>query len=148
MNLEYLITQICEAIDNGVTPHVENFRHLIDKYGDENKRVFHSNMEKKTKRQVQRDIYNAEAEAIIKEMQECDFTCKHIPVEDENWRDGYINGYIIGREKTAQETAHLHERIDELEGTILAAKQLIEADYIGEAIDLLETKSKAINPQP
>lgn len=46
-----------------------------------------------------------------------------------------------------QQTAPLEERVKELEGIILSVKQLLDAEYIGEAIDLLETKSNALNPK-
>lgn len=69
---------------------------------------------------------------------------KHVPLLDVNIPPSICINAM--HEYATQATTHLQERIDELEGTILAAKQLFEAEYIGEALDLLETKSNALNP--
>ncbi len=103
-NLEALITQICGAIDNGVTPHVENFRHLIDKYGDENKRVFHSNMEKKT--------IQGRAELQIPAIIEDSFPYleEHSPSVQRRIKQATRNAYIAGAtEQQALSEADLHK---------------------------------------
>lgn len=60
-------------------------------------------------------------------------------------REGYITGATEERALMEHQTASLEARVKEFAATILAAKQLLEAEYIGEAIDLLETKSKILN---
>jgi hypothetical protein len=49
-----------------------------------------------------RYVYKNEALDIFKSIEADSFERKHIPVENEMWRDGYLNGYIIGREKSQQ----------------------------------------------
>lgn len=50
-----------------------------------------------------RNILKSEAEFLVGEMQTDDFLVKHYPVNEEYYKLGYVDGYVIGYEKAIKE---------------------------------------------